>query len=184
MKERVLTFDEYKTQWEPIHRRIFSGAPVQDGPFADFQWKMVLLPGDLLLDREDFDSLRRMATQLGEREFLVVDGEGTFADELPVAIPWSFECLERFVPSTVFGHAVAHCFGLSGEWGRASSPETFNVLGGSPTFMERFVEISGGMSVLHERFMESVRDGDVSFGRQGEALVQQLLQLVGWDRMP
>ncbi len=145
---------------------------------------MVLLPGDLLLDREDFETLGKAATELGDDEFVVVDGEGTFADQPPVLLPWDYDLFSRLRPLTLFGQAVAHSFGLSGEWGRASSPETFNVLGGSSAFMDRFVEISGGMSVLYERFMESVRDGDVSFGRQGEALVQQLLQLVGWDRVP
>lgn len=181
MGMRRLTEAEYRAQWEFIHRRVFSNAPIQDGPFSNPSWKMVLLPGDLLLDREDFEALRTAALSFDDWEFIVVDGEGTFADEAPVVIPWDYAELERFRPRTVFGHAVAHSFGRSAQWGRASSEETFNVLGGSPDFMDRFVEAAGGLPLLRERFTESVASGDVSFGRWRDPLARRLLELVGWD---
>lgn len=181
MKDGSVAGSESQEPWQLLHRRIFTGTPVEDGAFADPAWKVVLLPGELLLDRQDFDSLAASAAEVGDAQFIVMDGEGDFRDEPPVVLSWDFESFARFCPSSVFCQAVAHSFGQSGQWGRVSSYDGFNALGGSPGFMDGFVERSGGVPVLYERFLEAVRNGEIGWGEQGREYARQLVRRVGWE---
>lgn len=178
-----LASGEYRTRWEPVYRQIFSGNRVGDGPFKDSTWRMVLLPGMLRLDRQDLESLKTAALELHDQAFVIVDGEGDYPDEPPVVLTWDLEAYCAFCPNSVFSHVVAHSFGLSGQWGRVSSHEGFNLIGGSACFLDRFVEISGGLPLLQERFFEAVRDGEIGWGPQGLVYARTLLRLVGWDRV-
>ena len=172
--------EDYRMKWEPMHRHIFSGAHPLEGAFEDSSWSLALLPGALPLYRHDFESLQKIAMQFGDEQFVVVCGDNSFPDSAPLIASWDHDLFGRNLYDTVYKLIIAHSFGLSGEWGMVSVPEGFNILGGSGHFMDRFVEISGGKSILYDRFMGSVRDGDVSFGRWREALIPKLLELVGW----
>ena len=114
---------------------------------------------------------------------LVVDGEEKFPEDTPLYLPWRYEVLESALPNTVLGHIVAHSFSTSEEWGLVSLPESFGILGGTPSFMDRFIEESGGESKLHGRFMEAVSEGDIGFGETQKLLVSRILALVGWDSL-
>ena len=142
---------------------------------------MVVVVGSRLLERESFEILARIASDYGDQQMMVVDGEEKFPEDTPLYLPWRYEVLESALPNTALGHIVAHSFSTSEEWGLASHPEFFGILGGSVGFMERFIEESGGESKLHGRFMEAVSEGDIGFGETHNLLVSKILELVGWD---
>lgn len=184
MSYRFLDMDQYSARWAPMHAKVFADYPteIEEGPFRDPSWRMVLLPGELRLDREDFESLEMAAREVGDEQFVVVDSAGAFPDQPAVVFAWDFELFFAYCPS-IFAHVVAHHFGLSGEWGRVSSYDGFNILGGSARFLDCFVHSSGGLAVLQERFAEAIRNGEIGWRDQGLAYARTLLRLVGWDHV-
>lgn len=176
-EDRRITWAEYDRNWLPIHDRVFSGRKVSDEPFRDGRWEKVLLAGGLRLDAGDLQALGEACNR--ESSLVLVDPKRRFADTPPRLVPWSVERLDQV--STVSGltHVMAHLFDTSGDWGLATDPEGYGVLGGKPRLIGRFVEGAGGRERLIERFMANAPGLDPE--DWGYDLVERLFLMVGWE---
>ncbi|MDA0651789.1 MAG: hypothetical protein O3C49_00745, partial [Proteobacteria bacterium] len=74
-------------------------------------------------------------------------------------------------------------FDETGRWGFFASEEEFGLLGGEPTFMERYIERVGGMEFIREKadaYWQRVLDVNGFEARS----VANYYRLAGWDNPP
>ncbi len=180
MMRKTLTREQYARQYQPRHDAVFRAGPVEEGPFANPRWRMVLLTGGLLLDPDVFAALAAAARQHGDHEVVVLDRDGHFPEDPPVLLAWDPHAWDE-ARCTVLGHVDTDVFGASGAWGMVAS-DGFAVLGGEASFLAAFEgALTGGQRVLRERFAEAAGNGIDFFGEAGRRHAARLMAMVGWD---
>lgn len=183
MEPETLSRARYDREYRATHDAVFCPGDVEDGPFADPRWRMVLLGTGLYVEEDVFAALAAAARQHGDHEVVFVDREGQFPGESPLRIAWDWDAWEA-ARCTVLGHVHAEVFGGSGAWGMVASYDGFSVLGGEESFLAAFeAAIPGGRQSVRDRFAEAAGNGMIFTGETGLRYAARLMEMVGWDAL-
>lgn len=179
--DEALSRDAYDAEYRAVHDAVFRPGELEDGPFANPRWRMVLLGTGLYVEEDVFAALAAAARRHGDHEVVFVDREGQFPHQPPLRIAWDWEAWER-ARCTVLGHVHAEVFGGSGSWGMVASYDGFCVLGGEESFLGTFeAAIPGGRQAVRDRFAEAAGNGMIFTSAAGRRYAARLMAMAGWD---
>ncbi len=154
-----LTQAGFQEQFLSVHDRIFSGQEESDIPdeyclpFVDRHWERVLLESGVLnLSAENLRALTIAAEKMGDRQIIITDSETRPPHQMPIIATWNEKTLGQ-ASSTLLAHFKNHTFGQSATWGLVYYWDEFSILGGTPVFMEAFLEAAGGRQRVKDRFL-------------------------------
>ncbi|HST59617.1 MAG TPA: hypothetical protein VLK84_13025 [Longimicrobium sp.] len=176
----TLSREQYAREYRAAHDAVFRPGELEDGPFVNPRWRMVLLGTGLYVEEDVFAALAAAARQHGDHEIVFVDREGQFPDQPPVRIAWEWDRWEE-ARCTVLGHVHAEVFGGSGAWGMVASYDGFCVLGGEESFVAAFeAAIPGGRQAVRDRFVAAAGNGMIFTSETGLRYAARLVAMVGW----
>lgn len=160
-----------------VHCSIFSGRSVEFHPFENLDWKILLVPGGVNIERDVFDALASMAWLQGDAECCITDFETIPPHQESVAVGWSFHEFRGALGTYPLLHTVdVHLFGKSGSWGMICYYDDFSCMGLDPRIAEIFTDQLGGEEIVKQRFLRFSEENWFIDGRDKA----KLLRCVGW----
>jgi hypothetical protein len=165
---------------EELHSRVFSGRPIEEGPFARKEWQIALIPGGLGMSERYVKALSNVRGGDTSMPAYLVDAEAQFPEESPIRLDLAAESLRQIKANSAVAHVEAHLFDDTLRWGVAFHPEGVALLGTEPSLLGEFLSHIGGREELVREFAEFAAAGGVGFGDEGARFVEKLMKLAGF----
>lgn len=144
---------EYLAIWKPIQDKIF----FQNKNFPDLIYNnafdVIILKSGCLFIEEDFNQLKAMMTEIGEKYFVIIQhsqeftrGEPMFRMKFPVNISWEELVSGNYISSVLFEmpYNEYYVFGYTATWGKYSANDynyPLDIIGFKPEFKPFFKRI-------------------------------------------
>lgn len=204
---RQLTEDEYQRDWKPLRDRLFPDPEAvcdfpQVSPFGDPTWTMIPLPyilwdgtinvpyGEensygLLEFSYSYHDIQFLFLTLKERgiEDILLSNDGLCEPANHWLCPPTWNAVLG-TKSSLDAWSVTAC-SRDGTWGLTSGWEEFSLLGGTPEFIDHYVDNVGGLEDVKGRFffkdIESMGWPYIGIPQED---IDAFYRMIGWERPP
>lgn len=173
---KLLTYDEFMTDYKAQYDAVFSGNYVDEGCFRDPAWKQVLLPTHRIrdIDQSVFSAMERAVYEAGDKENVVMtEIEGPHGES--ACLYFDKDELDTAWVNYMFSPLDSVVFGKSAMWGMFIAYDDFICIGGMDVFMDQFLDgVEGGVERLKRDFFANAE-------WMVDSLVEEkILQRIGW----
>jgi hypothetical protein len=175
-----LSIPQFEEEFGALYRSIFARRPLEERPFRNPEWQVLLLPYGPGSRPEDLEAIFAAATACGDSEVVIKADIIEPEEEAGVVCEATVEAFEaaQWREESLLAVVDIHFFGRSGCWGCITMPsqEGLVFLGGEGKFIQRFLESVGGEEVLRSRWL-TFADEDLYLSKEE---LDRLLRIAGW----
>jgi len=150
----LLSESDFKRDWLSTFETVFRLPENHVAQFNCPDWESFYLPGGMLMDSDELDSLSRACRNVGD-DFIV----GTTHETIPpfqysLEMPISRAGIEAGRIDGYLGIFDSALFGKSGSWGLICFHDGYGCLSGSGEFFNHYFENSNDRNKLRRKFAE------------------------------